>query len=593
MKTKQHLFMAAAILLCAACSSGFELPDDDTGYTSGSSGLPSSSGTGGSTTTTNSDLANLDIATDTTALAETETVPSNDDDYVENYSSSSTIYITYNGSSAESNGTVPGVSVDIDGADVTVTSTAAGVNYVLSGTTDEGTFKMATGTDDKKFRLTLAGVNIHNSDGPAINIQTGKRVYIVAEQGTTNRLSDGGSFASSTEDQKGTLFSEGQLLFSGKGKLTVQAKAKAGIASDDYILIRPNTNIAVTATTGNGIKSNDGIDIRGGVVNVEVSGAAAKALSTDGHYTQSGGRVTAVTTGAAVYDQDEKDVSGAAGVKADSTITIKGGQLLVKSTGAGGKGISGDQAIIIDDGVVKAVTTGKTYTYSSSLDSKPKGIKADGNLQVNGGIIMVKATGGEGAEGMEAKGTMTIAGGSTEVYAYDDALNSAYDLTIGGGYVYAFSVNNDGIDSNRNLYIKGGTIYAYGSTQPECGIDAAEGYQVYITGGTLMAVGGGESYPSSSSTQPAIVYGGSVSNGSTITIDSGDTSVATYMMGRSYGGTVSFLFTAPGLSKGNSYTVNVDGSTVGTISSLSAPYSTIGSAAAGMGGGMGGRPGGR
>jgi hypothetical protein len=591
MKKNLNLIIMAATLLCAACSSGGDLLDDYTEtITNGNTGTSTSGSSSSSSTTTNSDLTSLDVAIDTTALAETETVPSGDEDYVENYTTSNTIYITYNGSSASYEGNVSGVSIAISGADVTVTSTTAGVNYVLSGSSTEGSFKMASGDDNKKFELTLAGLSLNNSDGPAINIQAGKRVYVVLKDGTTNHLSDGTSYASSTEDQKGTLFSEGQLLFSGKGSLTVSANTKAGIASDDYILIRPNTNIYVNATQGNGIKSNDGIDIRGGVINVAVSGVAAKGLSTDGYYTQSGGRVTAITTGGAEYDSEENDVSGSAGLKADSVITINGGKLLTKSSGAGGKGISSDQAIVINDGTVKVVTSGKTYTYSSSLDSKPKGIKADGNLQINGGAIMVKASGGEGAEGIEAKGTMAITGGTTEVYAYDDAFNSAYDLTVSGGYVYAFSVNNDGIDSNRNLYFKGGTTYAYGTTQPECGIDAAEGYSVYISGGTLMAVGGGESYPASSSSQPSIVYGGTVNSGATITISNGSSEVASYVMGRSYSGTVSFLLSAPGLTKGSSYTVAVDGTTVGTISSLASPYSSIGSSTGGMGGGN--RPGG-
>ncbi len=588
MKRNLNLFIIAAATLLAACSSGGELLDEETSSASYPTSSATSSGSA-STSTANSDLSSLDVAIDSTALSETETVPTDNEDYVENYSASNTIYIHYNGTSASYTGSASGVSVDVSGADVTVTSTTAGMNYVLSGTTTDGSFKVASSDNNKKFELTLAGVSITNGDGPAINIQSGKRTYVVLKDGTYNHLADGTSYASSTEDQKGTLFSEGELLFSGKGHLSVDANAKAGIASDDYILIRPGTNIYVNASQGNGIKANDGIEVAGGVVNVEVSGTAAKGLSTDGYYTQSGGRVTAITTGGAEYDADDKDVSGSAGVKADSTLTVDGGSLLVKSTGAGGKGLSSDQQIIINDGVVKAVTTGKTYTYSSSLDSKAKGIKADGNLAIHGGAVMVKATGGEGSEGIEAKGTLTITGGTTEVYGYDDAINSALDLTISGGYVYAFSINNDGIDSNRNLYLKGGTTLAYGTTQPECGIDAAEGYSVYITGGTLFAVGGGESYPSSSSTQPSIVFGGSVGSGSTIALVNGTTQVASYVMGRSYGSSVSILMSAPGLVKGSSYTVTVDGATVGTISSLSSPYSTIGSVSSGMGGG---RPGG-
>lgn len=562
MNTKTVLAIIAAGMLLAACGSDSDLLDDYTSITNddqSSSDTPASSS---ATTTTNSDLSTLDVAIDSTALAEAETVPSDDEDYVESYSAKSTIYVFYNGTTASYEGEVSGVTVAVSGADVTVTSTTAGVNYVLQGSSSEGSFKVASSDNNKKFELTLAGVSLHNSDGPAINIQAGKRVYVVLQDGTTNTLSDGTSYATSTEDQKGTLFSEGQLLFSGSGKLRIDANTKAGIASDDYIVIRPNTNIYVNASNGNGIKANDGIDIRGGVVNVEVSDVAAKGLSSDGYYTQSGGRVTAITTGGSEYDADEKDVSGSAGVKADSTITISGGELRVKSTGAGGKGVSGDQLIAISGGTVKAVTTGKTYTYSSLLDSKPKGIKADGNL--------------------------AISGGSTEAYGYDDAINSALDLTISGGSVYAYSVNNDGIDSNRNLYIKGGTTLAYGSTSPECGIDAAEGYNVYITGGTLMAVGGGESYPASASTQPSIAYGGKVSSGAAIAINSGSTTVASFVMGRSYSSSVAFLFSAPGLTKGSSYTVTVDGTTVGTISSLASPYSSIGSST----GSNGGRPGG-
>lgn len=590
MKAKTLMAIIAAGLLLVACGSDSDLLEEYTTTTTGGNSAGGTSTSSASSTTTNSDLSSLDVNIDSTALAETETIPTDDEDYVENYTATKTIYVKYNGTTASYDGEVEGVTVAVSGADVTVTSTTAGVNYVLQGSSEEASFKVASSDNNKKFELTLAGVSLHNSDGPAINIQAGKRVYVVLQDGTTNTLSDGTSYASSTEDQKGTLFSEGQLLFSGSGKLRIDANTKAGIASDDYILIRPNSNIYVNASNGNGIKSNDGIDIRGGVVNVEVSDVAAKGLSTDGYYTQSGGRVTAITTGGSEYDSDENDVSGSAGLKADSVITINGGQLLTKSSGAGGKGISSDQAIVINDGTVKAVTTGKTYTYSSSLDSKPKGIKADGNLQINGGTIMVKASGGEGAEGIEAKGTMTITGGTTEVYAYDDAFNSAYDLTISGGNVYAFSVNNDGIDSNRNLYIKGGTTLAYGSTSPECGIDAAEGYSVSISGGTLMAVGGGESYPASSSSQPSIAYGGSVSSGSTISINNGSTAVASFVMGRSYGNTVAFLFSAPGLTKGGSYTVAVDGTTVGTVSSLASPYSSIGSSTGGMGGGN--RPGG-
>lgn len=592
----------ATVALFAACSTEDEITSTTSEDTSSSSSSSSSSGS--STASTTGDLTTFAIAIDSTSLSETETIPSDDEDYIENNTFDSEVNIVYNGTSASYTGSVSGVTVSISGADVTVTSTTKGVKYILSGSTTDGSFKMATGDDDKKFALELNGVSIKNSDGPAINIQVGKRAYIDVADGTTNTLTDGTSYASSDEDQKGTIFSEGELLFSGEGNLRVYGNTKAGIASDDYILIRPNSNIYVKSTAGNGIKSNDGIFIRGGVINVETSATAAKALSSDGVVQIDGGRTIAITTGGGEWDSDDQDVSGSAGVKSDSTFTMNGGELYCKSTGKGGKGISSDQQILVNDGTIKIITTGTAYTYGS-YDTSAKGMKSDGNMVISGGSIAVRATGGEGSEGIESKGTLYITGGTVEAYTYDDCINSAGDLHIQGGYVYAHATNNDGIDSNGNLYIEGGTTVAYGGTAPECGIDAAEGYNVYINGGTLVAVGGGTSYPSSSSKQPSIVYGGSVSNGSTIALNSSSSNILTFQMGRSYSGNATFLITSPNLKSGSSYslytgatatgtdwhglitsaTVSATGTLAATISSLASPYSSVGSSTGGMTGG--------
>lgn len=45
-------------------------------------------------------------------------------------------------------------------------------------------------------------------------------------------------------------------------------------------------------------------------------------------------------------------------------------------------------------------------------------------------------------------------------------------MTVTGGYVFARSTNNDGMDSNGNTYIKGGLVYAIGAAGAEMAIDA-------------------------------------------------------------------------------------------------------------------------
>ncbi|MBQ7422085.1 MAG: carbohydrate-binding domain-containing protein [Prevotella sp.] len=604
MKYVFRMIMATvAVITVASCSSGNDDLSDFLNDSGNNGGFPPGSTTSDSGATSLGELTSFDIVVDQTALNETESVPSDDEDYLENNTFGTTIQIAYNGSTASVEGSADGVTVTTDGANVTVNSTVKGINYVLSGSTGDGMFKIYS---EKKFQLTLNGVSINNNDGPAINSQSGKRAYVVLADGTTNALSDGSSYAAvDGEDQKATLFSEGELLFSGSGALNISANTKAGIASDDYILFRPGNNIYVKSTAGNGIKANDAILIKGGVINVETSATAAKALSSDGFVTISGGRTTLLTTGGGKYDSDEKDTKGSSGLKADSTFTMNGGTLLCKSTGKGGKGISSDGQIIINDGTVKVITTGEAYTYGSQ-DTKAKGIKADGNLSINGGSVMVRATGGEGSEGIESKNVMTITGGTTEVYSYDDGLNSASHMYIQGGYIFSYATNNDGIDSNGNMYIQGGTTVAYGTSAPECGIDANEedGYRVIVSGGTLVALGGGTSYPSAESTQPSIVYGGTATSGTTFTLNSSSAAILSLTLLRSYNGSATFFFTSPSLKSGSSFavysgatasgtdwyglklspTVDASGSSVATISQLASPYSQAGSSSNGMGG---------
>lgn len=562
-----------------------------------------------------SDLTSFDISIDTSTLAEDETVPEDDEDYIENNTFNKEVSITFNGTSASFTSDVDGVEISTNGADVVVNSSAKNVHYTVSGATSDGFLKIYS---DKKFALELNGVDITNPDGAPLNIQSKKRGYIVLAEGTENKLTDGTSYTDATddEDMKATLFSEGKLLLSGNGKLEVYANCKAGIRSDDYVRFRPGNNIYVKATAGNGIKANDAIYINGGVINVETSATAAKAISSDGIVQIDGGRTTLITTGGGELDDDGEDVSGCAGIKADSTFVMNGGELLCKSTGAGGKGISTDQTLTINDGTIRVITTGKQYVYGS-LDTSPKGIKSDGAMYINGGDIMVRCTGGEGSEGIESKSTMDISGGTIQAYCYDDALNSSAAMTFSGGFVFAMGTGNDGIDSNSTLTINGGTVIACGTTVPEAGFDCDEN-TFTVTGGTLIGIGGTTSTPTQSAcTQPvAIIGGSSISSGTFITVaDNSGNNVLCFKVPRDYTSQgYTLLLSSADMTKNSSYTVSagatvsggtdtcgyVSGATVSggsTLASLtlSSMVNTYNYNSGGMGGGGnpgGGNPGG-
>lgn len=609
----QPVFFFMAVLCMAGCSSDSFLDDGTPGDENTDSGNNGNTDSGNSGTTYASSLADLtgfDITIDQTALEESENIPEDDEDYIENNTFTNEVAIAFNGSTATVSGSVSGVEVTISGADVTVNSSTKNVAYTVSGTTTDGFLKIYS---TKKYKLVFNGVNITNPNGAPVNLQSSKRAYIVLADGTENTLTDGTSYTDATdsEDMKAALFGEGKMLFSGTGKLSVYGNCKAGIRSDDYLLFRPGCNIYVKATAGNGIKANDAIYIKGGVINVEASATAAKALSSDGLVQIDGGRTTAITTGGGELDDDGTDVSGAAGVKADSIFVMNGGSLLCKSTGAGGKGISTDQTLTINDGTIRVITTGKQYTYGQ-LDTSPKGIKSDGAMYINGGDIMVRCTGGEGSEGIESKSTMDITGGTVRAYCYDDALNSSSAMTISGGTVFAMGTNNDGIDSNSTLTVTGGVVIACGTTVPEAGFDCDEN-RFTVTGGTLIGLGGTTSTPTASvTTQPvAIVGGSSLQSGAYITVAAADgTNLITFKSPRDYtqqGYTL--LVSSPNMTKGSTYTIST-GATVGggtdfcgyitgatvsggttvaslTLSSMVTTYN------ANSGGGQGGNPGGQ
>ena len=552
---KNNLIGMAVIALFAvtACSSDDILDQSNNNTTVSDDDNMTTTGTTDNVTdgaSTEGDVTTFTVAFNKNAIAESQTVDSEDDDYIENTTFAKTITITYSTSgSAKVSGDDEGI-VSINGNDVIATNTGNSIiKYVLTGETTDGFFKLYS---SKKQAIVLNGVKITNPDGTAINNQSKKRTFIVLNDGSKNYLTDGASYADATdtEDMKACLFSEGQLIFSGSGYLEVDANCKAGIRSDDYVRTLPKTNIYVDASSGNGIRGNDAVIITGGVINVNITGTADKGLSSDGEIRIDGGRTTILTSGGYEYDEDDKDYSACSGIKADSLITINGGELNIKSTGTGGKGINCDDKITINGGITRIITTGKRQKDSKGSVS-PKGIKADGNLTINGGQAQVRLEGtGDGTEAIESKGEIHIEAGTVECYSYDDAINSKGNLYLDGGYVYAHSYNNDGIDSNTNLYINGGVVIAEGGAQPECGIDAAEGYSAFINGGTVIAVGGGMQAISSSSKQASIAV--SASLGTTIGLLSGPTAILAYTLPSSDSGT-SLIISSPSLQAGNTY----------------------------------------
>ena len=484
------------------------------------------------------------------------TVEEDEDDDVAETSFDRTISIVFSPSGAASvSGDDKGV-VSVNGNQVTVnnTTTEEKVKYQLSGSTANGYFKVYS---NNKQAIILNGVSITNPNGAAINNQGKKRCFVIVNG--TNSLADGASYTATPaeEDEKAAFFSEGQLIFSGQGTLSVTANGKSGISSDDYLHFQDAPTITVTSAAGHGFRGKDYIQVSGGTLKATVSGDGKKGMSSDSLVVFNGGVTTLNVSGGVLLEDGE--YTGSAGVRADQLFVMNDGTLTVTNSGQGGKGISCDGNGYFQGGTVKVTVTGSNYGQSSSggrpgwgggssssdSSKSAKGIKCEGNIFISGGSIICTVS---SHEGLESKGNLVISGGETHVTSTgDDAINSAYEMDVTGGFVYANSSANDAMDANHDMKLSGGYVFAVCTKgTPEVALDAntEERYTLYInSGATVVAYGGLESGYSASQS----VYGMSCKAGSWNALYDGSTFIAAF---KAPSGISSVAVSSPSLSKG-------------------------------------------
>lgn len=510
--------------------------------------------------------------------------------------------------------------------------TCGEITYILRGESSDGSLTL---NGSFKSTIELQGLNLTNPTGAAIDIQNGKRIALSAKNGTVNSLTDGSG------SQKAALYCKGHLELKGKGELNVKGNNSHAISAKEYIEIK-NLTLNITGAVKDGINCNqyflmesgtvhiantgdDGIQasfkddtdreaedtgtitIAGGQLSVEISADASKGLKADGNVVVSGGTLDLTSTSNGIWDSSKNKTKASACIGADGDITISGGELNLKATGSGGKGIScdgifygnGGKTTISTTGGMLVYTNGKlNHNYTSSADrinsdykSSAKGIKADSGLVINDGEYSI-TTATNNAEGIESKADLEINGGTIFVKAYDDGINSSKDFRVNGGDLTIISIVGDGLDSNGNLYINGGYTCTLGSGGAEMGLDAAteEGCAVYITGGTLLAFGGRNTYPTKSgSTQAYVEATGAVKANTEISVKSADETLATFTVPSEYtstrtaaygpgngpggggwnpeggSGNGSIMISCPALQSGKSYTIT-NGTTTSSAS---------------------------
>ncbi|WKY46573.1 carbohydrate-binding domain-containing protein [Eubacteriaceae bacterium ES3] len=412
------------------------------------------------------------------------------------YDENTAVSVTLNGSSIS----VSGNGATADGSTLTIGSEGV---YILSGTLNDGQI-IIDAADTDKIQIVLNGVDISSSSFAPIYVKSADKVFITLSENTENTLTDGSSYTQIDDNNvDGVIFSKADLTINGTGSLTINSNYKNGIVSKDDLVITGG-NFQIT-TVNNALSGKDAVKIADGTFSISAP------------------------NGKGIKSQNEDDDT-------KGYVYIAGGNVDISSSYEGIEAV----AIVIADGNINIV---------SSDDGLNGATENSGNSGNPGGEM-----------GADSNVYISISGGTLNINA-----------------------SGDGIDSNGSLYISGGTVYVSGPTNSGNGALDYNG-TADISGGTVVIAGStgmAQSF-SESSTQYSLLYNfASSTTGEIKLTDSSGNVLASFTPDKTY---QSVVISTPELSDGQTYTLSA-GSQSAEIT-LSGIVTSNGQT--GMGGGMGG-----
>ncbi len=492
-----------------------------------------------------------------------------------------------------------------DSAAITLNKTAEASLIAAAGTTN--TVADTEGSSDENAAvkvksgaaLAISGTGTLTVDGNAKNGIKGAAdaVITVAEVKLNINAADDG------------LSCDDELNITG-GTLSITAGGDAVKASPDTgDTENPDTtslgNVTISGgtltlnATEDGIQADGDLTISGGTFHVKTNGGHTTALTDDSASCKGfkAGKTLTVTGGTLTVDSADD------ALHASTDVTISGGTLTLAT---GDDGVHADNDLVIGTKGASSTSTPRINITASYEGLEGTTVTVySGDIDVvasDDGVNAANSTLGERSD----KYAISIAGGDLYIDAGSDGLDSNNDINITGGKVEVYGADammDAAIDYDGTFTLSGGTLFG-------AGMEPSAGTQAYIAVGETSPSGGGmggdpngqgggqgmtppgdangsngnrptqPNFSGNTSTDgtftpPTKPSGGKpsgnlpnresalgIKEGSVITVQ--DSSGKTLCTATALGSMSSVIFSSADIKEGETYTVLVDGTSVGT-----------------------------
>ena len=389
---------------------------------------------------------------------------------------------------------VTGVTIVLNGLTLTNDDSAA----ITLNKTAEASLIAAAGTTN-----TVADTEGSNDENAAVKVKSGASLSIggtgtlTVDGNAKNGIKGAADAVITVDEVKLTIEAENDGL-SCDDELTIAGGTLHITAGGDAVKASPDTDDTENPDT----TSLGNVTISGGTLTLS---AAEDGIQADGDLTISGGTFDVTANGGHTTALTD-DSASCKGFKAGKTLTVTGGTVTVDSaddalhastdvTISGGTLTlaTGDDGVHADnDLVIGTKGASSTSTPRINITASYEGLEGT-TVTVYGGDIDVAAS-DDGVNAASStlgersdKYAISIAGGDLYIDAGSDGLDSNNDINITGGKVEVYGADammDAAIDYDGTFTLSGGTLFG-------AGMEPSAGTQAYIAVGETSPSGGG------------------------------------------------------------------------------------------------------